>query len=560
MLRTLFRSALFIAYLSALFTLGCKGHTTMPGPTITSVTPSGGTIGHAGQSINFTGVATSAFAITHLWTVTGTGVSIAGATTATPTITFTLPGSYTVTYFASDVNGTSSLPVSVVIDPALPVLTDLTASSTLPFTDATFSIDSTSQPTDWLWHFDKGADPETSTDESPTVRLLKPGTYPVSVDVTNDQGTTTFTGTYTVADPAWTRIVLGDALTGYPNDFASIAILDDRIAILHNSPQGLMFTRATTSNPTTEGDFVSYLLEGGYQGRGRHTLMAVDGRFAALYGWGTRFAMATSDEPATAGDWSIYSVGDASESGPLSGCSMAVRADRLAIVFESTTGFLNFLHAAVAHPTSLGDWSDLSQVLPDGPIGGELANPVLLDGGDFWYLSASAVDNTGGSGTQPYNVFFRSLVADPAGPSDWQRAEVGFTGGYQSGLGVFGGVPVLVTCGPLEVLVATDLDPVRSEDWVNVASALGVNWNPVIVDANDRPAVFYYDAAQRSLVLLRAVDDTLTAPNAWWSTAVDTEGDVGFGMEACQVGDQYAVAYIDQTNGKLKLAISGGTY
>ena len=192
---------------------------------------------------------------------------------------------------------------------------------------------------------------------------------------------------------------------------------------------------------------------------------------------------------------------------------------------------------------------------------GVIANPVLVDAGSVWYVSAVAEGPDEHDPANIARVFLRSIVADPSGPDDWVLVRVPSyaTDGTdaESGLGIFGGVPVLAISGA--ILVATNAEPDDDTDW-SLASPQILGRNPVLLGTCGRPAVFYYDAVQRSLGILRSIRVSLSDPNGWVDTVVDSEGDVGYGMEACELGEGYAVAYIDATNAKLKVAISDGTY
>jgi PKD repeat protein len=74
---------------------------------------------------------------------------------------------------------------------------EFSASATNVFsgTEISFSDLSTNGPTEWFWEFGENAYPETSTQRNPKVTWITPGTYNVSLTVTNGNGSDTETKT-----------------------------------------------------------------------------------------------------------------------------------------------------------------------------------------------------------------------------------------------------------------------------------------------------------------------------------------------------------------------------
>ena len=174
----------------------------MSGPTITPITPTG-TIGMVGQSVVLATTITGTGTVNYNVTVSGGGTlsgPIAGSFTGTLAIpvsyALATAGVWVVTVTATDSGGTTTATDTVIIDPLLPNLFNLRPSGHVgrPGAQVRFSIDATSQPTAWAWIIDNGATPSTSSDESPLVILGNSGTYHVTVQVTNANGTSTFVG------------------------------------------------------------------------------------------------------------------------------------------------------------------------------------------------------------------------------------------------------------------------------------------------------------------------------------------------------------------------------
>lgn len=107
-----------------------------------------------------------------------------------PTFTFPGNGTYTVTLTAVGPCNESTVSQEITIDGALPVVTVETdadhgcAPLTVTFTDA-----SSNDPNAWSWSF-PGGSPETGTEQTMSVTYDAPGTYSVTVEVSNAYGTT----------------------------------------------------------------------------------------------------------------------------------------------------------------------------------------------------------------------------------------------------------------------------------------------------------------------------------------------------------------------------------
>ena len=80
-----------------------------------------------------------------------------------------------------------------------PIIASVEPTSGLEFASVMFSASvSGEEPFTYAWDFGGGTDPETSTEESPTVSLGSMGTYDASLTVTNDYGQDTFDFTLSV--------------------------------------------------------------------------------------------------------------------------------------------------------------------------------------------------------------------------------------------------------------------------------------------------------------------------------------------------------------------------
>ncbi|MEY3052107.1 MAG: hypothetical protein RLY31_1892, partial [Bacteroidota bacterium] len=138
----------------------------------------------SGLSAAFTNL--SQFATTYAWDF-GDG---SGSTQENPTHTYASDGTYLVTLSATNDCGTTTVSQSVVI--VTPPFAGFNAGATTgcaPFT-VQFNNTSSENAGTFLWSF-PGGDPASSTAENPVVTYGQPGTYGVTLTVSNAAGTNT---------------------------------------------------------------------------------------------------------------------------------------------------------------------------------------------------------------------------------------------------------------------------------------------------------------------------------------------------------------------------------
>jgi len=110
-----------------------------------------------------------------------------------PSHTYLIPGNYSVSLIVSNNFGSDTLvkPKLITVNSLKPEadfssnLSNINQGEAIVFTDQ-----STNSPTNWLWDFGDGS---TSVVENPTHTFLSPGTYTVSLTVSNDYGSSTKT-------------------------------------------------------------------------------------------------------------------------------------------------------------------------------------------------------------------------------------------------------------------------------------------------------------------------------------------------------------------------------
>lgn len=135
----------------------------------------------AGESVTFTNTSTNATMF--YWTFAGGDPS--NSTETNPTVTYNVPGTYSVTLFAAgvDSNDTETKAGYIVV---LPVTTaDFVASATEIYAGDTITFENLSEyANSFFWTFPGGM-PESSTDANPVVTYAEAGLYTVSLYATN---------------------------------------------------------------------------------------------------------------------------------------------------------------------------------------------------------------------------------------------------------------------------------------------------------------------------------------------------------------------------------------
>ena len=541
------------------------GYTINPaGPIITAITPSGGTIGKVGDVIAFNVSATGTGGLTYSWGGVGGG-TWSNASIANPTLTLTSAGTFTVAISVTDTNGTTTSSVVITIDPLVPVIIAVSAPGGLPLQEQTFTVTATSQPTSWLWTFNGAAEVATSTAQNPTISLQDPGTYNVTVVATNANGSATGTATVVIDEPVvptWTISEVGAAATTTLSGgaaYVNIATQGGKLATLHTSKDGVMFSRAKVSVPASSGDWNSYLLAAGGVLYAPHGLVSVDGRFAAIFYGGTDldqliFAMAQTDEPLSASDWTFYTI--ETRHGPDVTAVLAVDSDRLDLVYDD---YGRYGRSTVSHPASLSDWSFTDMPAMARPKG------MTRVGGKLYIAHLDGGPPTGG-----ILRLTRALVTSPTGPSDWDQSDILLSTANTTAspdLAYAGGQLVVsftqdqvADNHDASIFVSSTLTPTDPVDWTEFSL---VPWNAEtsgIAVVASRAVVCYYDEANRSCWIARQLRVDASNPDSWTKVPVDINGDPGLFTAACELGGAIAVAYMDRANGQLRVAISDGPF
>lgn len=166
-------------------------------PTL-SITPSGNNSICPGESLTVNAMATGAGPLSYSWTATGG--SFDDPSSASPSYTMMTPGTYTLTVVVTDANGcTNSGSTEVTVNDAPTVSIDPTTATGCGSISVDYAATASGVGTlSYLWTATGGAfsDPTSAT---PTYTMMTPGTYTITVQVTDDHGcTASATATATV--------------------------------------------------------------------------------------------------------------------------------------------------------------------------------------------------------------------------------------------------------------------------------------------------------------------------------------------------------------------------
>jgi len=147
-----------------------------------------------GQSVSFTDLTTNT---PTSWNWTFNGGTPSTSTEQNPTVTYNTTGTFSVSLEVSNADGTDTKTETAYINVTEPVYAPVASFSATPASinegsEVSFTDLTTNEPTAWSWTFEGGT-PSTSNVQNPKVVYATPGTYDVTLTVTNSGGTNTKT-------------------------------------------------------------------------------------------------------------------------------------------------------------------------------------------------------------------------------------------------------------------------------------------------------------------------------------------------------------------------------
>jgi len=138
-----------------------------------------------GPTISFTNTSTNGTSFT--WDFGDGNVS----TLENPDHNYDQSGSYIVSFTATNDCGSSVTERAVIFDYALPIINaSFSANAGCAPLEVVISDETTNDPISWSWEMPGGI-PSTSTEQNPVVSYEEPGTYTISAEVTNGDGSST---------------------------------------------------------------------------------------------------------------------------------------------------------------------------------------------------------------------------------------------------------------------------------------------------------------------------------------------------------------------------------
>ncbi len=170
------------------------------------------TEGCPGLAVNFTDVS---IGNPDFWNWSFPGGNPANSTLQNPTVTYNLPGVYTVTLTSGNAFGADTL-VQTALITVQDYLPDFTANvmEGCPGLTINFSGESNCQPLAWAWSF-PGGNPAVSNLQNPAVEYAAPGLYDVTLTITGSNGN------HVVAKNGFINISNGLPVTVFYEDFES---------------------------------------------------------------------------------------------------------------------------------------------------------------------------------------------------------------------------------------------------------------------------------------------------------------------------------------------------
>jgi|GEM_PF-5308171 len=549
---------------------------------INSITPTG-VVGKVGDVVIFHADVSGTGTLVYDWTLSGGGSITGGATTDSPTVTCTTAGNFMLSLTVSDGSTTDSANNPITIDPAIPVITQVSPDGDvgLPAGTVIFSNDATSQPTSWLWTFPIGDTSFLFTTATAELQLPDVGAYAGTLVATNANGSSDpFPFEYTVTQPVaptWAMMEMGPALTPNSSEFRgalSCTVLDGRFALLYNAPDGLRFVRALVPYPAGPGDWQTHHM-GTDLLTFPNSLVVYNGHLTAQLArivedfWpglhrltDGSCAIAMVAEPASPSDWAIHALPEEV------GGSMAAMDGALCIaggVFARTTATV---------PSSAADWDfhTLPEIQAFNEFGGA---EQLLRIGDEWAVLRTSFSQDFFTG---YAISVSNTLA-PMEAGDWfsQKVSSGL-GASSSSLADFGGrlglfhtnisfeehgdQHLIAVSGPLPLTPGTSWTEYELEALGSSFSAGGGGASGIL---QGRPYVFLknYDADGGFFRLARSITvDPLRTPSSlsWEFTTLDAGAGVGKLAVSAVIDDRIIVAYVNGEPSTLHVAVTQGPY
>lgn len=519
-----------------------------PPPTILEVSPTG-ELGFAGDRITFSAT-TNVPVDTYEWDF-GNGTVEQHYSVASPEVELTSWGYYEGELrVGADGNFSEPFEFSyrVALDPPpIPVIHGVTPTGPIGGTGtlAWLSADADNDPAGYAWNFVDGVEElhPGSGDDDQLVRLTKSGSFTASVTAHNSTGTSEpYEFSFEITAPpslGWQSHEV-DRVVGLST--CSIAVIGNRPALAYRVAHGYRYASALTASPLSAADWQAHDFSlnnsGSATTHNRPTvgLINQNERPTILYRpmWDTRawIARATTQAPQSMDDWYQYplpvSVAISTAPSMRRDVQLQSRGGRLEAT-QWSFGGLVYCRAAVEEPGSASDWA--FSTVEVSPYAGVVTLTQSVG------LPSILV-------TQIHESFWgqfmgQALVAEPAGPGDWQFAPVSFARRGKRG--------VLVRDDRVQLALLTDgislaqarvPYPTGPNAWTVSEVASTYPYNVHLFDSGGSLALLSDPAG---LQLHVALTDAPAGPDDWLAYTLTEVGTTGC---ATTIGDRICAAYL----------------
>ena len=305
-----------------------------------------------------------------------------------------------------------------------PTVTGITPSGAWGLTGAFVQLGVTYTGTadSFSWAFDGGVEVQGGVlTESPTVRLLGPGTYTGRVSAVNVisglSNLYEFTFQVTQIIPSWRSVDL-TCLDTYAYGSSAAVLPGNRLAVTYRTDQNrVCFAVASPGIPDAGTDFTSHYYLTGPQAEGRVSMAVINNQPVIAFHNNTyhvlNVARATTAVPTSAAQWVIKPV-DAAYGG--SNPSLIDLGGRIGVAhYDAPATALRFVRATTGTPTLTADW--VGQVVDNSAEEGRCLSATMVAGRPAIAYS----DVTGPSYSEQYIRFALANSASPSSVTDWPK-------------------------------------------------------------------------------------------------------------------------------------------
>lgn len=523
---------------------------------------------------------------------TGGGFTSTGSTPTTSHI-YNGAGNYTARLRVTDEGGLVGFDtIQITVTPPLnqPPNAVLTAPAKaaapqMAIFDASGSNDPDGTIVNYRWDLDNdgvfnepGSEANEEGNAQVTVPAANPGTYTISVEVTDNTGGLggVDTATATFIATGWKIFTLSDQgdEAGRLNDLKVIngkpAIAFQLVDSMQNPTRSLIYASASTATGSNFADWTFVTTPAFINGGNAYSLCEVNGTPAiSCYGGPTqansfRMTYVRSSTPtgSSSSDWTVLQPQGGPNNGFGFSSSLAIINGHPAIAYQGPDEDTCYVYSNTVDGMSAADWT--APIIIDGTGGSSGGDVSLCE------LAGSPAiayrDNVLGTRVK----FARANSATGATAGSWTGPGSSFfdlesSNGFYPCMAVINGKPAVAywksTTSDLRYAVSSTASGAAFADWTFVNADGGADeaggW-PSLCQFNGVPVIAHQaQGAELDLEVTAASTPTGSMQADWPadSSKVDTVGDVGSFCHIADVNGFAAISYYDNTNFALKYAV-----